>query len=337
MRSTRPGVFRKSFSHRHHWKKADTIPPDLSNIFHEVAGSIIKKSQTTVSSLKPSRFPPLTRPIPNLPLPQKDASTLPRPSAIISNLSNGVTITSEELYEQMAYVGVFVEAGSRYESEDISKRGSSLLVEQCGFKGSMHRPPAVFVNELERLGANVLTTHDRELIVYYIETLRDFLPNIMEILAETVIYPNFSDENMENYMPAAQWEYETLSTKYDQLITELHYQTAYFGDPLGISKMEMLSNLSKLKPADLRDHHKKHFVGSNVTISCASVDADRAVKYANQFFSDVPKVKMPRPRAVYTGGLLKYELPDTEPNEYISLGFQCPGWEFNDDAVIICL
>lgn len=330
-------------SRRTFWKKVETTPPGLGKIFRPIPSQQNAKPSDAFRQKTHSRFPSLNQELPNIPALAKDSSALPVPTSIFSQLPNGVKVTSEELYEQMSHIGVFVEAGTRYERP--GKLGVSLLAEQAGFKGSTNISPSKFVQRIEALGANVITTHDRELLVFYVETLRDLIPQILELLAETVINPNYNMENfIENYLPVAQWELETLMEKKDQLINEVMHSAAFQGDPLGRSKFDMLQNVQNLTPDDIREHHAANFVGPQVTISAASVNHEKFIKYADQFFGRIPNRATTAPVGRYTGGLKKIQLqtpeylqPGEEEADWLSVGFQCPGWIDTQEAIIICL
>jgi processing peptidase subunit alpha len=325
---------------RNHWKKVETTPPGLDRIFKTTpnyANELIKKKHNTPAT-HASRFPSLDRAFNTSGVElEKDKANLETPEPELSILPNGIKVTSEELYEQMAYVGVFVQAGSRF--EDPEKKGSSLLVEHAGFKESQTHSAAHFVQRLENMGANVITTFDRELIVYYIETLRDFVPQIMEIMAETVMQPKFSDQTFESFFPAAEFELEQFQ-KLDNgtLVTELLHQTAYQGDNLCTSKADLLYNIQNLTVEDLEEHHNRNYVGPRITISGASVNHERFAHYASQFFAGVPNSNLVNPVANYSGGLTKLMLPpDNNETEYFTLGFNCAGWIESDEAVSLCL
>ena len=61
----------------------------------------------------------------------------PKPVTQMTTLKNGVRVVSEEVYGPAATLGVFVDAGSRYETDATS--GTTHLMESMAFKSSQAR------------------------------------------------------------------------------------------------------------------------------------------------------------------------------------------------------
>ncbi|POM67946.1 Mitochondrial-processing peptidase subunit beta, partial [Phytophthora palmivora] len=100
-------------------------------------------------------------------LPQlKPASQLKPPQTEISVLPSGLRVISQETYGQAATLGIFIDAGSRFEDDDSV--GVSHLLEHLGFKSTTSRSHAQLVHEIEDIGALTTSSCGREQIIYTI-------------------------------------------------------------------------------------------------------------------------------------------------------------------------
>merc|ERR1712167_446074 len=68
-----------------------------------------------------------------------------------TTLSNGIRVCSERIPGQLAYVGVYVNAGSR--QENLSTTGTNYLLSQMFRRGSNNRSKTEFNDSLADLGA----------------------------------------------------------------------------------------------------------------------------------------------------------------------------------------
>lgn len=87
---------------RNYWKKVETTPPGLSKIFKTTpsyVNELIKKKHNTPAT-RASRFPSLEQTFNTTESElEKDKANLDTPVPELSTLSNGIKVTSEELYE----------------------------------------------------------------------------------------------------------------------------------------------------------------------------------------------------------------------------------------------
>jgi hypothetical protein len=79
----------------------------------------------------PKSQPSLVDVFPGVPT---EATSIERkaPETKISTLPNGIRVASEENFSQMTGIGLFVQAGTRYETDETY--GSSMLLERLAFK-----------------------------------------------------------------------------------------------------------------------------------------------------------------------------------------------------------
>jgi hypothetical protein len=107
----------------------------------------------------------------------------------ISTLSNGVKVVSQDSSCPGATIGVYVAAGSRFES--AANAGTAHFIERLAFKGTTNRTAFRLVRDLSRLGSNSRSALTRESIGYVHDGLRSAAPQFVEYAADMARNPQF--------------------------------------------------------------------------------------------------------------------------------------------------
>jgi predicted Zn-dependent peptidase len=150
---------------------------------------------------------------------------LETPDVLVSTLSNGLRISSQETYGQAVTLGMFVGVGSRHESAE--NNGSTHLLEHMAFKGTSTRSHASIVKDFEDMGAVVNACAAREHLVFTMDVLRDDLEQALQLLAESLMDPVISAEELEHQKLIVNFGREELEQNPQMLVTEEIHSAAY--------------------------------------------------------------------------------------------------------------
>ncbi|KAK2091093.1 hypothetical protein P7K49_030377 [Saguinus oedipus] len=93
------------------------------------------------------------------------------PETQVSKLDNGLRVASEQSSQPTCTVGVWIDVGSRFETE--KNNGAGYFVEHLAFK---NRPGSALEKEVESIGAHLNAYSTREHTAYYIKALSKDLP-----------------------------------------------------------------------------------------------------------------------------------------------------------------
>jgi len=317
------------------------------NLCHKGFFLIARRSCSSSSSL--SKIPSLDIELPNLPK-LRPATDLPLPTTKITKLDNGITVASHEDYGNISSVGVFVNAGSQFESKE--NNGVSYLLEKMAFSSTKNKSSMEVMRDIEDIGGNVLVNSSREQIVYQIEFLRSELPTAVQLLAENLLEPSFSEPEIAD--AKATINHQRMDMNYDPqvLVQEWLHEAAFGkGTPLGQPLMTPEEQFPKLGEAQLQEFLQSHFVGSNMVVAGAGVDHEELVKSVGKSFAKFPKGdprKHDDDQYEYTGGEVRIEAdpPQQAVSEtfvepppamtHIMLGFGTGGWH-SKDLVPLCV
>ncbi|XP_070779093.1 ubiquinol-cytochrome c reductase core protein 2a [Enoplosus armatus] len=117
------------------------------------------------------------------------SASLPPQNVQVSKLPNGLVIASLENYSPLSSVGVFVKAGSRYET--VENQGVSHVLRLAANLTTKGASAFKICRGVEALGGSLSVTSSRETMVYTSECLRDHLDSVMEYLVNVTAAQEF--------------------------------------------------------------------------------------------------------------------------------------------------
>ncbi|EXJ55898.1 mitochondrial processing peptidase [Cladophialophora yegresii CBS 114405] len=205
----------------------------------------------------------------------------------ITKLSNGVRVATESLPGPFSGVGVYIDAGSRYEDESL--RGVSHIVDRLAFKSTKARSADQMLEALESLGGNIQCASSREALMYQSATFNASVPDTVALLAETVRDPLITDQEVEQQLQTAEYEIQEIWAKPDLIIPELLHMAAYKDNTLGhplLCPRERLPYINK----DLIEKYRSNFYKpERIVVAFAGIQHDEAVRLTEKYFGDMAK------------------------------------------------
>lgn len=172
--------------------------------------NVIRRSPSLARSwLSTAAAVPLTQPVSPAAAATELQNRLQPEGVKVSRLSNGITVASLEHYDVTSKVGVFIRAGSRYES--YSHRGVTHLLQHCALASTRSRAAIGVTRELEELGSSIKAYHNREQMIYVVDSLRGNVQPIMEIISSIVCEPAFYRWEIPGYKDRLQFDLDTMS------------------------------------------------------------------------------------------------------------------------------
>jgi processing peptidase subunit beta len=121
---------------------------------------------------------------------------LSTPLTKLTVLPHGLRVATESnLSLQTASLGVWIDAGSRYETAKTN--GTAHFLEHMIFKGTKNRSMQKLEESIENIGAHLNAYTSREQTTYYAKIMKDDVPFAMELLADILQESSFSKERVE--------------------------------------------------------------------------------------------------------------------------------------------
>lgn len=275
-------------------------------------------------------------PYQNVPIDEPVLHNIPAPHIVepkmrFSKLENGLRIVSVDKQGLVSQLGLFVNAGSRYEQP--GEYGVSHMVELMAYHSTAHLGHLRTIKTIEALGANATCQAGREHIMYHIETLRDQMPIMVPLLLGNTLFPRllpWEVNRVQQYVEASNKKLREAPEKY---IMELLYQTAFHNNTLGNTTLAGKSSLEYFNPDTIRAYMLNHFSMDRTALVGVNVDHDELCKWAMRAYAEytpIQHVNRAEVKPVYTGGAKLSEDESVPHAVHIAIGFGCEGWNSGD-------
>nr|XP_002156628.1 mitochondrial-processing peptidase subunit beta [Hydra vulgaris] len=249
------------------------------------------------------------------------------PETVTSSLSNGLRIASEDSGIDTCTVGLWIDAGSRFETE--ANNGVAHFLEHMAFKGTKNRTQLQLELEVENMGAHLNAYTSREQTVYYAKCFKKDLPKAVNILSDIIQNPVLDEGAIERERGVILREMQEVDTQLEEVVFDHLHATAYQGTPLGMTILGPSKNVKSISKKDLQNYINTHYRAPRMVLAAAGgVNHDELVKLAELNFSglqskvDDKSVLKP---VRYTGSEVRVR-DDDMPLAHIAMAVEGCGW-----------
>eukprot|EP00245_Coleochaete_scutata_P000868 TRINITY_DN1103_c0_g2_i1.p1 TRINITY_DN1103_c0_g2~~TRINITY_DN1103_c0_g2_i1.p1 ORF type:complete len:506 (+),score=72.88 TRINITY_DN1103_c0_g2_i1:94-1611(+) len=277
------------------------------------------------------KVPPLSDPLPGVNIPPP-FGYLPPKETKVTTLANGFTIASEECPGPTATLGIYIDSGSVYETPQTS--GMAHLLERMAFKDSTNRSHFYFTRSAEAIGASLQCSASREQMGYMGDALKTYIPEVVELLADTVRNSVFHSWEVAEQVMRVKTDLHMFSMNPKHIILEALHGVGFSG-AIGQPLLAPEGNLGNLTPEVILQYVQENYTAPRMVLSGAGVNHDDLVALAEPLFSDMPRADLPKiPETQYHGGDWRASLASKET--HVAMAFEVEGgWTSEADAVIV--
>ncbi|EAQ91154.1 hypothetical protein CHGG_03089 [Chaetomium globosum CBS 148.51] len=204
---------------------------------------------------------------------------------LITTLPNGIRVASEDLPDAFSGVGVYIDAGSRFENDSL--RGASHIMDRLAFKSTGSRSGDEMLEAVEKLGGNIQCASSRESMMYQAATFNAAIPTTVGLLAETIRDPKLSDEEIEQQLETADYEVKEIWSKPELILPELVHTAAFKDNTLGNPLLCPQERLGAINKEVIQTYRDAFYKPERIVVAFAGVPHAEAVKLAEQHFGDM--------------------------------------------------
>ncbi len=241
-----------------------------------------------------------------------------------TTFDNGLrVITAPMPFTRSAAIGVFVQAGSRHETD--RQAGAAHFIEHVCFKGTRDFPVASDIsNAIEGVGGFLNGGTDREMTVYWCKVPEAHFPMAWHVLSDMVRHPIFDAEEIEKERNVIIEEINMSLDSPPQQVDLLSDSMVWPGHPLGRDIAGTKESVTALSRDDLLEVLQTGYGPQNVVVSIAgNISHDAALEMVRASFGD------------WARGA---EAPDFLPAEAVpGPGFQMTHREIEQANVVLAL
>ncbi|KAF9104338.1 Mitochondrial-processing peptidase subunit alpha [Mortierella sp. AM989] len=206
-------------------------------------------------------------------------------AARVTRLSNGVRVATEPSQGHFAALGVYVDAGSRYEDENT--RGVSHILDRLAFKSTKNRTSEDMMADLEAAGGNVMCSSSRESIMYQSALLPQDLPKMLAIMADTIRNPTITEEELQEQQVSASHEIQEYWSKPEMILPEIMHTIAYRDNTLGNPLLCPMENLETMTTDKIKTYINTWYKPERIVVSAVGADHDKVVDLTEKLFGDM--------------------------------------------------
>lgn len=246
--------------------------------------------------------------------------------------NNNLRVASQSTDSDTTTVGLFIDAGARY--EEANNNGAGNLVQRLLFKGTAKRAQADLENDVANLGARLYSSTSRERSAIYATCLTKDVPKVVEILSDAIQNPKLNNDDLTKVRNEILREADEVEANVEDVVFDYLHATAYQGTPLGQTVLGPRQNIQSLTPNDLKYYIDTHFKASRIVLAASGgVKHNELVQLADQHLSKLENSFDGEPpvlsRCRYTGSEVRLR-DDSLPYAYIALAVEGPGWNSPD-------
>ncbi|KAI1144397.1 peptidase M16 inactive domain-containing protein [Hypoxylon sp. FL0543] len=209
----------------------------------------------------------------------------------ITTLPNGVRVASEALPGSFSGVGVYIEGGSRFENDYLS--GVSHIVDRLAFHSTENKSAEDVQEAVESLGGNVQCLSSRESMMYQAGTFHSAVPKATELLADTILHPRITEEEVSGELLTAEYEINEIWKKPALILPELLHLAAFKGNTLGNPLLCPIERIPEINSSVVRTYRDTFYRPERTVVAFAGVPHSEAVQLASQFFGEMKGAELP--------------------------------------------
>jgi predicted Zn-dependent peptidase len=189
-------------------------------------------------------------------------------------------------------IGVWLARGSRHESE--AQSGIAHFVEHMLFKGTATRTAEDIAQTVDSIGGQMDAFTAKEYASYYFKVLDEHLPLAVEVLADIVMNPAFSEDDIRREKKVVLEEIKMVEDTPDDLVYELFTENFWPGHPLGRPILGTRETVGALTRDGLRGYFLDAYSAPNLIVSAVgNIEHQRVRALVERAFEGLPTTSAP--------------------------------------------
>lgn len=252
------------------------------------------------------------------------------PTTDVSTLTSGLRVASETVQgSETATVGVWIDAGSRYET--ARNNGVAHFLEHLSFKGTSKRSQQQLEVEIENMGGHLNAYTSREQTVYFAKVFKSDVGRAVEILSDILLNSKLEEGAIERERDVILREMSEVYKQHEELVLDHLHATAFQGTGLGRTILGPEENIRSLTRNDLVEYIQQHYTAPRMVIAGAgAIDHQQLCDLASQHFGNLPTapkngVELAMDPALFTGSdyCVKFNSDDTAR---VAIAYESASW-----------
>ena len=227
------------------------------------------------------------------------------PPTTVSSLSNGFRVACESIPDtEVATVGVWIDAGSRYET--LGNNGTAHFLEHMNFKGTATMTKSQLERKFEEIGGHLNAYTARDRTSYYVKVFKKYVPEAIAVLADILHNSKIPERDLHRERSTILEEMKEVELLVDEVVMDHLHIASYQTCSLGLTILGPEKNIARVIDRQMiTDFVRQHYTGPRmVLVGAGAVEHTELESLAQKYFGDLPANvdKGENQPAVYTGG-----------------------------------
>ncbi|KAJ3192779.1 55 kDa erythrocyte membrane protein, partial [Irineochytrium annulatum] len=251
------------------------------------------------------------------------------PDTQVTRLANGFLVASETNSNlQTATVGVWIDAGSRFENE--RNNGTAHFLEHMAFKGTKTRSQIDLEMQIENMGGHLNAYTSREQTVYYAKTLSSDVGFAVDILSDILQRSTYAHGAIERERDVILRESDEVDKVKEEVVFDHLHAAAYQKSSLGRTILGPKKNIQSITRKDLVEYVSNNYTPDRMVLSAAGgLNHDELVRLAEHHFGHLkPPTAPPAATAVkpeFVGSEVRARFDD-HPTAHLAIAVEGVSW-----------
>ncbi|MBS4539899.1 insulinase family protein [Clostridium sp. D2Q-11] len=206
-------------------------------------------------------------------------------------LSNGIRVITENIpYVKSVSIGLWIEAGSRY--EDINNNGVSHFIEHMLFKGTNKRSARDIADAIDSVGGQMNAFTSKECTCFYIKILDNHIDLAIDVLQDMLFDSKFEEAEIEKEKSVIIEEINMYEDSPEELVHDLLSKTLFNSHPLSYPILGNKKSVNNLTKKGIKEYFNTYYRPDNLVISVVgNINEKQLLKSLERNFGKWSNVK----------------------------------------------
>merc|ERR1719414_1941232 len=263
-----------------------------------------------------------------------------QPPTEVSRLSNGLRVASQYTFDETATVGIWIDAGSRFETKE--NNGTAHFLEHMAFKGTVRRTRVALEKEIENMGGHLNAYTSREQTVYYAKCFKQDLEQGVDILADILQNSMLDQTHLDFERGVIHREMEEVEKTVEEVIFDRLHLTAFHDSPLGYTILGPVENIQSITRDQLRTYIRTNYTADRMVVAAAGpMDHKELVELSAELFGGFPAKRsseaLTEGKPDFCGAELLYKTEEPGALAHFAVGYVGVPWANPDSLTFMTI
>lgn len=207
----------------------------------------------------------------------------------IDVLPGGIRIVADVVpFVESCAIGIWIKAGTR--DEPKGRAGVAHFVEHTSFRRTRNRTSRQIARDFENVGAYANAYTTKEETCYYVRTLSEYIPRVIQTLTDVVLWPTFENSDVEKERGIIAEEIRAYEDEIEEFIFDESELQLFGQHPLGLPIVGTSQSINNITATDVKDFHHKHYHSGSIIVTVSgNVDVDDFIALTADFLSSASR------------------------------------------------